>query len=95
MMRTRGDRSMLRGLGRVAFLLVSVPISAEYLIGYDETIADPAALVFGLFIFVPLYGAPAVLIREVGRRSGNGWWAILLLAAALGVVQAGLIAVQS
>ena len=35
--------------------------------------------------------APALLIREVARRRGLGWPGILLLAAAFGVVQAGLV----
>jgi hypothetical protein len=73
-------------------LLVFVaPVCAEHLIGYDDTIGDPAALVFGLVVFAPLYGAPALAIRELARRTGGGWPAILLLAAAIGVVQAGLI----
>lgn len=38
----------------------------------------------------PVYGGAAVLIREVVRRTGGGWPATALLAAAFGVVQAGL-----
>jgi hypothetical protein len=44
-----------------------------------------------LGIFVPLYGTVAVLIREITRRTGRGWPTILLLGAAFGLVQAGLI----
>jgi hypothetical protein len=66
-------------------------VCAEYLVGYDDTIGDPAALIFGLFVFVPVYGAPAVLIREAVRRTGRGWPSIFLLAAAFGVIQAGLL----
>jgi hypothetical protein len=73
------------------FLFFFAPVSAEYLIGYDDIIGDAAALLFGLLIFGPLYGAPAVLIRESVRRAGREWPSILLLALAFGLTQAGLI----
>jgi hypothetical protein len=79
------------GLAPAAFLFLFAPVSAEYLIGYDDIIGDAAALVFGLMIFAPLYGAPAVLIRETTRRAGRGWPSMLLLALAFGLIQAGLI----
>ena len=74
----------------VLVLLLS-PVTAEYLIGYDDTTGNAAALVFGVFFFAPLYGAPAVLIREVTRRRGLGWPTMLLLAAAFGLIEAGLV----
>jgi hypothetical protein len=73
------------------FLFFFAPVSAEYLIGYDDIIGDAAALIFGLLIFGPLYGAPAVLIRETTRRAGRGWPTMFLLALAFGLVEAGLI----
>lgn len=81
----------LRRLVPVVFLALTAPICAEYLVGYDDSIGDPAALIFGLFVFVPVYGAPAVLIREIVRRRGRGWPSIILLAAAFGLLQAGLL----
>lgn len=75
----------------VAGLFLLSPISAEYLIGYDETIGHPLRLLAGLLILGPLYGAVAVLIRETVRRAGRGWPTVLLLGAAFGLVQAGLI----
>lgn len=39
----------------------------------------------------PMYGGAAVLIREVTRRTGRGWPTVLLLAAAFGVFQAGIV----
>src|SRR2546430_15677767 len=49
----------------------------------------------GLLVFyVPIYGAGALLIREVVRRRGLGWPSILLLGAAYGIVEEGL-ALQS
>ncbi|MFM9698367.1 hypothetical protein [Streptomyces europaeiscabiei] len=75
----------------VAGLLVLSPISAEYLIGYGESTGRPLELLAGLLILAPLYGTVAVLIREITRRTGRGWPTILLLSAAFGVIQAGLI----
>lgn len=72
-------------------VLLLAPVTAEYLIGYDDTIGNPGALIFGVVFFAPLYGAPAVLIREVARRLGRGWPTMLLLAAAFGIVEAGLV----
>jgi len=48
---------------------------------------------FGLVVVFlgPLYGGAALLIRETARRTGGGWPAIALLAAAFGVVQVGLV----
>ncbi|MFC4493402.1 hypothetical protein ACFPA8_04540 [Streptomyces ovatisporus] len=73
-----------------ALLLLS-PVCAEYLIGYDVSVGRPLQLLAGLLILGPLYGAVAVLIREVTRRCGRGWPTIVLLGAAFGLVQAGLI----
>ncbi|MER5185572.1 hypothetical protein ABT009_46180 [Streptomyces sp. NPDC002896] len=73
----------------VAGLMVLSPISAEYLIGYGES--RPLELLVGLLVLAPLYGSVAVLIREITRRTGRGWPTILLLSAAFGVIQAGLI----
>jgi hypothetical protein len=42
-------------------------------------------------VFVPLYGCPALLIRELARRRHLGWVGIVLLAAAFGLVQAGVV----
>ncbi|MDA1359053.1 hypothetical protein O1R50_05430 [Glycomyces luteolus] len=75
----------------VLALLVLSPIAAESLVGYDDTTGNPLALLAGLFIFIPLYGAPALLLREAARRFGIGWGGVLAIAAALGVVQAGVI----
>lgn len=72
-------------------LLVLAPVCAEYLWGYDDSTGHPATLVGNLVVFSPLYGAPAVLIREAARRYGLGWPGLLLLAAAFGVVEAGIV----
>ncbi|MCD0443999.1 hypothetical protein LO763_10225 [Glycomyces sp. A-F 0318] len=75
----------------VLFLLVLSPIGAEYLSAYDDSTGNLLGLLGGLFVFIPLYGAAAVLIREAARRFGIGRGGVLTLGAAFGVVQAGLI----
>ncbi len=75
----------------VVCLLVLAPVCAEYLAAYDDSTGDPGALLLGLAFFVPLYGCPALLIREVARRTRMTWIGVVALATAFGVVQAGLI----
>jgi hypothetical protein len=62
------------------------PFIAEYLLG-DFTVAGLASL----FLLGPMYGAGAILIREVVRRTGRGWPTIVTLALAYGVLEEGLI----
>jgi hypothetical protein len=71
----------------VVALLLLAPWTAECSWG-GFTAAD---FPFVVLFLAPLYGGAAVLIREVARRTGRGWPAIVLLAAAFGVVQAGLV----
>jgi hypothetical protein len=81
-------------LGRLAAvigILLLAPIGAEYLVGYDTSTGNVSELVGNLVIFVPLYGAPALLIRELAVRSGVGWPGRLCWAAAFGIVEAGLV----
>jgi hypothetical protein len=72
-------------------LLVLAPVCAEYLWGYDDSTGHPATLLGNLLVFSPLYGAPALLVREAARRHGLGWPGILLMAGAFGVVEAGIV----
>ncbi|MEV4761130.1 hypothetical protein AB0J89_00685 [Micromonospora chokoriensis] len=44
-----------------------------------------------LIFLGPMYGGAAILIRETARHLGAGWPTIVLLAAAFGVLQAGLV----
>jgi len=71
--------------------MVLSPLCAEYIIGYDNSTGSIEQLATGLLIFMPLYGAPALLIRELARRYGVRWPGILALAGALGIIQAGVI----
>ncbi len=86
-----GTARASRAWPSVLALLVLSPIAAEYLAAYDDTTGNAPALLGGLLVFAPLYGGPALLIREFARRTGRGWPSMLLLAAAFGVVQAGLV----
>jgi hypothetical protein len=72
-------------------LLVLAPLCAEDLAAYDDSTGDPAALLLGLLVLAPLYGAPALLVREAARRANLGWVGMILLAAAFGLLQAGVI----
>ena len=72
-------------------LLLLAPVCAEYLIGYLELMGRPLELLTGLLYLAPLYGTVAVLIREAARRTGRGWPTVLLLGAAFGLIQAGLV----
>ncbi|MFG2594010.1 hypothetical protein [Streptomyces sp. NPDC048438] len=78
-------------IGAALGLLLLSPICAEYLIGYDQIISHPIEMLTGLLVLGPLYGTVAVLIREAARRTGRGWPTMLLLSAAFGLIQAGLV----
>jgi hypothetical protein len=80
-----------RHLGLALVLMLLSAVCAEDLAAYDDTTGRPGQLVAGAVLFGALYGGPALLIREFVRRTGRGWSAILLLASAAGIVQAGLV----
>jgi hypothetical protein len=68
-------------------LFLLAPWTAECSWG-GFTVAD---FPFVVAILAPMYGGAAVLTREVARRTGRGWPTIVLLAAAFGFAQAGLV----
>jgi hypothetical protein len=72
---------------RVVALWVLAAWCAECVWGGFTVVDYPLVLLF----LGPLYGSVAVLIREVARRRGGGWPVMVLLAAAFGLVQAGLV----
>lgn len=86
----RGGRSGGRRMA-LGLLLLLAPICAEYLVGYDNSTGRPLALLAGLVIFVPLYGAPALLIRELAQRWRIRWPGVVAMATAAGIIQAGVI----
>ncbi|MEU4620505.1 hypothetical protein AB0G04_11080 [Actinoplanes sp. NPDC023801] len=75
---------------RVLALWVLATWCAECVWGGFTVVDYPVVLLF----LGPLYGSAAVLIREVVRRRGGGWPSMALLAAAFGLVQAGLVDVS-
>jgi hypothetical protein len=70
----------------VIFLLLLAPLIAEVLWGTTTVSEFPVYL-----IQIGLYGGGAVLIREAVRRWGGGWPSILLLGAAYGAIEEGLL----
>ena len=70
----------------VLSLLLLAPLVGEYVLGNIPVSALPA-----LVVLAGMYGGGAVLIREVARRTGRGWPAILVLGLAYGVLEAGLL----
>ncbi|MET7968583.1 hypothetical protein [Micromonospora sp. NPDC005305] len=68
-------------------LLLLAPWAAECAWGGFTLTGMP----FVVLVLAPMYGGAALLIRETARRLGLGWPGIVALAAAFGVVQAGLV----
>ncbi|WP_198543558.1 hypothetical protein [Pseudofrankia sp. BMG5.36] len=79
--------SRSRRLAPVVALMLIAPWAAEC--SWGGFPADEFLTV--VLILAPMYGGAAVLIRETARRAGGGWPAIVLLAAAFGMLQAGLV----
>jgi len=75
-------RAFARRIAPALLLAILSPIVAEFLLG-DFTIRNLDVLV----PLVMLYGCGALLIREIARRSGRGWLAILLLGAAYSLIE--------
>lgn len=63
-------------------LFFIAPLVAEFLLG-----DLPINLLPALVILAPLYGGGALLIREVVRRTGNGWPSIFALALAYAIFE--------
>ncbi|HUR05355.1 MAG TPA: hypothetical protein VM347_22625 [Nonomuraea sp.] len=74
--------------GRRAALTLAVitPVIAELMLGNP-----PLSKIWLMLLWIPIYGAGTVLIRELVRRRGGGWPSILLLGLAYGIVEEGLV----
>src|SRR3982751_3740926 len=70
----------------VAGLLLLSPLIGEYLLG-----SLPTSMIALLPLMMAMYGAGAVLIREVVRARGGGWASIVLLATAYGLFEEGFV----
>ncbi|WBC13626.1 hypothetical protein O7600_21165 [Micromonospora sp. WMMA1998] len=79
--------TLRRRLVPAVALLLLAPWTAECSWGGFTLTGMP----FVVLVLAPMYGGAALLIRETARRLGLGWPGIALLAAAFGVVQAGLV----
>lgn len=84
-------RNWILGSSQVLALAALCAVSAELLAAYSDSTGDIGAVLFNLIFFMALYGAPALLIRELARRLGWGWPSLLLLCAALGILEACII----
>ena len=67
-------------------LFFLAPFIGEFLLG---NVAIDA--IFALPILAPLYGGGALLIREIARRTGRGWPAIVLLGCAYAVFEESIV----
>nr|WP_236714823.1 hypothetical protein [Nonomuraea pusilla] len=65
-------------------LFFLAPLVGEYLLGNQPITALPSVL-----LLAPMYGAGALPIRELTRRTGRGWPTVLLLAAAYSLIEEG------
>jgi len=75
-----------RRIAPAVLLTVLSPIVAEFLLG-DFSIRSLAVVL----ALLPLYGCGALLIRELARRTGRGWPAMLWLATAYSLLEEGFL----
>src|SRR5262249_27428058 len=76
-----------------AVLFFLAPLVGEVLAGSTplDILGSPASFLTLFLLEALLYGSGALLIREIARRTGRGWPAILGLGLAYGVLEEGLI----
>jgi hypothetical protein len=65
-----------------ATLFLLAPLVGEFLLGNM-----PITWLWTLVVLAPLYGAGALLVREISLRLGAGWPGIFLLGLAYGIVE--------
>ena len=73
----------------ILFLFLLSPAVGELLSGASPPLAffNPVGLVF----LSSLYGSGALLVRDYARRWGKSWRSILLLGAAYGIIEEGIL----
>lgn len=86
--RSRAPRDRC-GIAPALVLVVVTPVVAEVLLGTVSL-----AMAWVALLYIPLYGAGALLVRELVRRAGGGWGSLLLMGVVYGLVEEGL-ALQS
>ena len=67
-------------------LFVFSPFVGECVLGNMPLTEFPLLLMLG-----PMYGAGALLIREIARRAGGGWPMIIAFAAAYALIEEGVV----
>ncbi len=67
-------------------LFLLAPWVGEYLLGNV-----PGPMLWAMPFLAPMYGGGAILVREIAIRLGGGWPVVLVLGAAYGVIEAGLV----
>lgn len=76
---------MARNRGAAWTLVVLTPLIAELALG-----STPVRMAWLVLLWMPVYGAGVLLIRELVARRGRGWPSILLLALAYELVEDGI-----
>lgn len=76
--------STLRRIAPALALLIVAPLIAEFLLG-DFNVRQIGFVV----VFIPVYGAGALLVREITLRARRGWPTLLLLALAYALILEG------
>lgn len=76
----------MRRIAPAVGLVLLAPLVAEFLLGNL-----PITMLAALVALAPMYGGGALLIRELVRRAGRGVPSMLVLGAAYGVVEEGLV----
>lgn len=84
-------RSWLLGSAQVLGMAGLCAVGAELLAAYAANTGDLPAVLFTLVFFMGLYGAPALLVREIARRASWGWPSLILLILALSIAEACII----
>ena len=83
--------SLRRRILPILCVVVGAPVTAELLQAYQALTGDPVAVAGAIVFLAPLYGGAALLIREITVRTGRGWPATLILAAAFGLAMPGIV----
>jgi hypothetical protein len=84
--RAGGPADLLRRYAPPVTMFFAAPVIAVTLLG-----ATPVTAPWAFAVHLPLYGAGVLLIRELVRHRGLGWFSILLMGAAFGIVHEGAI----
>ena len=81
----RPPKSMSGNVGGAWLLVVLTPVVAELALG-----TTPITLAWLVILWIPVYGAGVLLIRELVCRAGRGWASLILLGFAYEIVEDGI-----